>query len=912
MRSRVGAVLVVSLLVLVALPGAARADHTPLPTQVTLVGSLQSELGCPGDWQPECLDDRAVARRRVARRLPRHVRGAGRRFRVQGRPQRLVGRELRGGRRAGRRQHPADRAGRADHVHVRPRDAPDHRQPAPGPGRRAGRPLAPAGTARLAAGAGGHLPALLRAGRRDDRGGRRDRRGGGDVRPDARDRRRARGLPAPRVVRDVRAARVRARSHCSSPGQVAVAAFDAAGALVDATGVQIPGVLDDVYGGAARRDLGVTWRHGVPRFAVWAPTAKSVHLLIGSGRVPMTRDRDGVWQTAGSRSWKGATYAYEVRVFAPSSGRVETNVVTDPYSVALDHRLDPLRRRRPHRPVAHAGRLGPAAQARRDPGRGRPRLRAARAGLLDRRRDGAGRAPRHVPRVHRRRQRRHGAPARARRRRRHPPAPAAGVRLRHGAREPGRPADPGLRPAVVPARLRGAAGLRRRGPRDRRLQLGLRPLALHDAGGLVRGRPGRGGAHPGVPRDGGRDQPGRPARGDGRRLQPHHRVRPEREVGARPDRPGLLPPAHPDRAAGDVDLLRQHGDRAPDDGEADDRLAGHLGPRVQGGRFPLRPDGSPLQGQHARRAAGAGPADARAGRRRRQGDPALRRGLELRRGRQRRPVRAGHPGQHGRHRHRHVLRPPARRGARRRPVRRGPAHPGLRLGAVHRSQRRAGERGARRPARPPVALPGPDQGGARRQPAVVRVRRPHRRDGDRVRCGLQRPAGRIRRRSVGDGHLRRRPRQRDALRRVAVQAAAAHTDGRPGADEHGVAGDDGVRAGDRVLARRHRPAALEVAGPQLVRLRRLVQPDRLVRHRVDVGLGPAAERGQREQVGVHASAAGRSGARTRRRPTSRPPPRGPTSCSASRRRRRCSGSTAPPTSSAGSGSRWAGPPRRRA
>ena len=38
-------------------------------------------------------------------------------------------------------------------------------------------------------------------------------------------------------------------------GQVAVAAFDAAGALVDATGVQIPGVLDDVYSGAARRRL---------------------------------------------------------------------------------------------------------------------------------------------------------------------------------------------------------------------------------------------------------------------------------------------------------------------------------------------------------------------------------------------------------------------------------------------------------------------------------------------------------------------------------------------------------------------------------------------------------------------------------------------------------------------------------
>ena len=33
----------------------ALADHTPDPTGVALVGSLQSELGCPGDWQPECV-----------------------------------------------------------------------------------------------------------------------------------------------------------------------------------------------------------------------------------------------------------------------------------------------------------------------------------------------------------------------------------------------------------------------------------------------------------------------------------------------------------------------------------------------------------------------------------------------------------------------------------------------------------------------------------------------------------------------------------------------------------------------------------------------------------------------------------------------------------------------------------------
>jgi len=38
---------------LVLLP-AATASHTPNPSSVTIAGSLQSELGCPGDWQPDC------------------------------------------------------------------------------------------------------------------------------------------------------------------------------------------------------------------------------------------------------------------------------------------------------------------------------------------------------------------------------------------------------------------------------------------------------------------------------------------------------------------------------------------------------------------------------------------------------------------------------------------------------------------------------------------------------------------------------------------------------------------------------------------------------------------------------------------------------------------------------------------
>ena len=37
---------------LLVLPSAL-ASHTPAPTAVTIAGSLQSELGCPGDWQPD-------------------------------------------------------------------------------------------------------------------------------------------------------------------------------------------------------------------------------------------------------------------------------------------------------------------------------------------------------------------------------------------------------------------------------------------------------------------------------------------------------------------------------------------------------------------------------------------------------------------------------------------------------------------------------------------------------------------------------------------------------------------------------------------------------------------------------------------------------------------------------------------
>ncbi len=122
-------------------------------------------------------------------------------------------------------------------------------------------------------------------------------------------------------------------------GQVAVQAVEG-GARLDATGVQIPGVLDDLY--ATDADLGIVWDAGAPTIKLWAPTAKSVALQVFDDADPATTPTvypmtatDGVWSAAGDASWNNKYYLFQVDVFVPSTGAVETNLVTDPYSVSL-------------------------------------------------------------------------------------------------------------------------------------------------------------------------------------------------------------------------------------------------------------------------------------------------------------------------------------------------------------------------------------------------------------------------------------------------------------------------------------------------------------------------------------------------------------------------------------------------
>ncbi|MFI6804012.1 pullulanase-type alpha-1,6-glucosidase [Streptomyces luteogriseus] len=119
-------------------------------------------------------------------------------------------------------------------------------------------------------------------------------------------------------------------------GQVVATQHAANGAVLTATGVQIAGVLDDLYPGATKADLGPTFFKGRPTLSVWAPTAQQVSLEIGDSTAPMKRDAaTGVWSVTGSKSWKGKPYRYVVKVWAPSVRKVVTNKVTDPYSLAL-------------------------------------------------------------------------------------------------------------------------------------------------------------------------------------------------------------------------------------------------------------------------------------------------------------------------------------------------------------------------------------------------------------------------------------------------------------------------------------------------------------------------------------------------------------------------------------------------
>ena len=136
-------------------------------------------------------------------------------------------------------------------------------------------------------------------------------------------------------------------------GELAFSAVSSSGALQYATGLQIAGVLDDLYYYPGK--LGVVFHHGeaewqdwvddenyAVKVKLWAPTAQSVSLQLFNHEfdttpaavVPM-HEHNGVWVADGEPNWKDKYYLYSVQVWVQSDAAVDTNVTSDPYSIDI-------------------------------------------------------------------------------------------------------------------------------------------------------------------------------------------------------------------------------------------------------------------------------------------------------------------------------------------------------------------------------------------------------------------------------------------------------------------------------------------------------------------------------------------------------------------------------------------------
>jgi pullulanase-type alpha-1,6-glucosidase len=325
------------------------ADHTPTPSNVAVVGSLQSELGCPGDWQPECP---ATALQPVEG-SPDLYRGtftvpAGNyeyKVALNGSWTENYGA---GGAAGGANLALAASGGEVtftyNHAtHTITDDVPKTIGATAGahwlsPGTIAWKTLpATAVGFRLYSSPDGGIAVTDGKVTGGDATALTMQSGGLDGGLAAKFPHLA-GVPFLTVP-----AMDAAQAKALLKGQLIVAALDADGNVVATTGVQVPGVLDGLFPGAAGKELGLRWQGQKPVLSLWAPTARSVQLKVyraGSGGepaavVPLQQDADGAWSAKGSKDWKGAYYLYEVEVFVPETGKVERNTVTDPYSLGL-------------------------------------------------------------------------------------------------------------------------------------------------------------------------------------------------------------------------------------------------------------------------------------------------------------------------------------------------------------------------------------------------------------------------------------------------------------------------------------------------------------------------------------------------------------------------------------------------
>lgn len=122
--------------------------------------------------------------------------------------------------------------------------------------------------------------------------------------------------------------------------QLVVVAYDAQDRVIDATEVQTAGILDLLFG--YNGDLGARVDERGVSFKLWAPTAQRVRLHVFDasknllpGYPKVMRERLGVWSLDGPRTLDRHYYQYEVTAYRPSTGKIETTLVSDPYALSL-------------------------------------------------------------------------------------------------------------------------------------------------------------------------------------------------------------------------------------------------------------------------------------------------------------------------------------------------------------------------------------------------------------------------------------------------------------------------------------------------------------------------------------------------------------------------------------------------
>ncbi|CAN6234327.1 unnamed protein product [Urochloa humidicola] len=121
--------------------------------------------------------------------------------------------------------------------------------------------------------------------------------------------------------------------------QLAVTSFDAHGKSRDVTGLQLPGVLDDMF--AYTGPLGPVFSEDAVSLYLWAPTAQDVSVSFYDGplgpllETVQLNESNGVWGVTGPRHWENRYYLYEVTVYHPATSQVEKCLADDPYARGL-------------------------------------------------------------------------------------------------------------------------------------------------------------------------------------------------------------------------------------------------------------------------------------------------------------------------------------------------------------------------------------------------------------------------------------------------------------------------------------------------------------------------------------------------------------------------------------------------